>query len=267
MFHRRRNRTGVSLVEMLLAIAVLGIMAMSLSALATIVHTSNDFAQTRGEAIQHARVACERIERALSSAYATADYPGFAAVATTSGGHSYPDLLIVWRPVGAPANAAGPPLMRELVFFTFAPSEPHKLLEITLPNDNRPAPAASNLVQWAIELASLHTRNDAVKVQLSDLLRTGDAGSTGTQMRGVVRFETRLRPSAAEWTEYQNGSRDWDELSWAQSIYGSDTGLRQAWCSYELQFVPRGKTRSGSESAALALPAFGSAAIYYTLTK
>jgi hypothetical protein len=97
-------------------------------------------------------------------------------------------------------------------------------------------------------------------------LRTGDAGSTGTQMRGVIRFETRLRPSAAEWSEYQGGSRNWADMSWAQSIYSADTGLRQAWCSYELQFVPRGKSRSGADSAALALPAFGSAAIYYTLT-
>ncbi len=267
MFHRRRSPRGVSLVEMLLAIAVLGIIALSLSALATTVNTSNDYSQSRGEAIQHARVACERIERAMHSAHATADYPGFAAVATTINGQSYPDLLIVWRPDGAPANVNGPPLMRELVFFTFDPSAPNRLLEITLPHDNHSAPAMTNVTQWAMELASIHTSSSAVKTQLTDLLRTGDAGATGTQMRGVVRFETRLRPSASEWTSYKSNTLAWNDLSWAQSIYGSDTGLRQAWCSFELQLVPRGKTRSGSEAAALALPAFGSAAIYYTLKK
>jgi hypothetical protein len=266
MCRRRRKRAGISLVEMLLAVAVLGIMAVSLSALAATVNSSNDFVQSRGEAIQHARVACERIERALLSAHATAEYPGFASVATTIGSHQYPDLLVVWRPNGAPINPLGPPLMRELVFFTFDPSAPHRLLEITLPDDNRPAPAATNIIQWANELVAIHGNHAAEKVQLTDLLRMGDAGSTGTQMRGAVRFETRLRPSAAEWTEYQNGTRAWNAMNWAQNIYGADTGLRQSWCSFELQLVPRGASRSGTESAALALPAFGSAAIYYTLT-
>jgi prepilin-type N-terminal cleavage/methylation domain-containing protein len=267
MFHHRRKRAGVTLVEMLLALAVLGIMALSLGALASTVHSSNNYSQTRGEAIQHARVACERIERALHAAYATADYPGFAAVATTVGSYSYPDLLIVWRPDGAPANAAGPPLMKELVFFTFDPSAPQRLLEITRPTDSRAAPAPTNLTQWAIEIANLHTSNSSVKVQLTDLLRTGDAGSAGTQMRGAIRFETRLRPSAAEWASFQSGTLNWADLSWAQSVYSADTGLRQAWCSYELQLVPRDKARSGADSAAHALPAFGSGAIYYTLSR
>jgi hypothetical protein len=156
--------------------------------------------------------------------------------------------------------------MRELTIFTFNPSAPNVLLEVTLPNDGRSAPALSSSSSWATEVSNALSSNSAVKVQLSDLLRTGDAGSTGTQMRGVIRFETRLKPSAAEWTSYKAGTTNWANLSWAQSIYGSSTGLRQAWCSYELQFVPRGKTRSGTDSAALALPAFGSTAIYHTLT-
>lgn len=266
MYHHRLKRCGVSLVEMLLAMAVLGIMALALSALATTVHSTSGYVQHRGEAIQHARVACERIDRAIASAHATANYPGAWVIATLIGTTRYPDALVVWRPTGAATNAAGPPLMRELVWFTFDPSAPHKLLEITCPADNRSAPALTSAASWATELAAIHTASDSVKVQLTDLLRTGDAGTSGAQMRGVIRFETRLRPSAAEWSSYQGGSLAWNQLSWAQDIYSADSGLRQTWCRYELQLVPRDQPRSGGDTAALALPALGSAAIYYSLT-
>jgi prepilin-type N-terminal cleavage/methylation domain-containing protein len=260
-------RRGLSLVELLLSLAVVGILAAGVSTLAMGVRATSEYAQGTAEALQHGRVACERIERACSSAKATADYPGFGVLPTAVGSSLFPDTLIVWTPGATPANANGPPLVRELTIFTFDPSKPERLLEITVPGDNRAVPSMTDASGWASLISSIHSSSSAQKVQLTDLLRVGNASSNGSNLRGVIRFETRYLPTTTEWASYKGGSTAWADLSWPLNLYGSQYGVRQAWCRIELQLVPRGLTRQGSDSAANAVPVFGSATLLSTLSK
>jgi hypothetical protein len=186
---------------------------------------------------------------------------------TQVGSYAFPDTLIVWTPAGAPANANGPPLVRELTIFTFDPSHPERLLEITVPGDNRAAPSMTNASAWVGLLTSIHASSSAQRVQLTDLLRTGNSSSNGSNVRGVIRFETRYLPTLTEWASYQSGSTAWADLSWPLNLYGSQYGMRQAWCRMELQLVPRGQTREGTDAAANAIPVFGSATLLSTLSK
>ena len=73
-----------------------------------------------------------------------------------------------------------------------------------------------------------------------------------------------LRPSAAEWSQFEAGTRPWEDISWAQSVHGSRTGLRQTWCRIELQLRP---SHLASDDADLAIPFFGSATAYYEMRK
>ena len=267
MYLRSLDRRALTLVEMLVAMAVLGILAVGLGAMVTTIHQSNDFVRREGEALQHARIAMERIKRTCQSAHATADYPGFWTVATTSGSYSFPDALVVWSPAsGAAANAAGPPLLSELVIFTFDASSPEKLIEISARSASGTAPAINQSVAWLLLVAVAKASSAVEKIELTDLLRVADAGSGGADWRGVIRFETRYHPTEAERTAHLTGSRDWEDLTWPLGNYGSDYGVRQSWCAMELQLVPRGMTRRGSDAEAHTQAYFGSATRNYTLT-
>ena len=112
-------------------------------------------------------------------------------------------------------------------------------MEITDPGDTRTVPAWSDTTNWATQIAAVIASKTATQTVLTDLLRTAVvSGTNNTTPRGMVRFVTRLAPTAAQWTSYQQGQLAWANLSWAQSLYGSTTGLRQVWLRIEMQLVP-----------------------------
>ncbi len=101
---------------------------------------------------------------------------------------------------------------------------------------------------------------------LSELLRTCSTSATGGgSLRGAVRFETRLRPSADDWTSYKAGGTAWMNLPWVQGTYGAQAGLRQVWVRTELQLLPGVAWTESNPAAADAVPYLGSAALYYQL--
>ena len=38
-------------------------------------------------------------------------------------------------------------------------------------------------------------------------------------LRGAVRFEVELSPTAAQWSAYQAGTLAWEELDWVAQVY------------------------------------------------
>lgn len=256
-------RRGLTLVELLIAVGIMGLMAAALGTLAMAVQASSEYSQGHGSAVQHARVALQRIQQACRSAAANADFPGFWVITQRVGGYGFPDTLVVWKPSAAAAGSM--PLFSELVVFCFDPDTPTRLLELTVPDDNRPVPPLNNAAAWASELDSLKSSDSANKVQLTNLMRAADAGAGNQELRGVVRFDVRYRPGLTEWSDYQAGSLAWKDMLWPQNLYGSQFGLRQSWCSIEMQLVPAGKPATGAEAQSLALPFFDSAALYYPL--
>ena len=264
---QRGRRRGLTLAELLITSTVMALIAGGLAALSSTVQISNAHHYGRSLTLQHGRVALQRIQQTLNQAAANEQFPGFVRFAELVGGNSFPDTLVVWSPETAAAAPEGLPLISELVTFCPDPTEPHKLLEIRVPSDNRTVPPLSDTTAWATELAAIKAASDATRVVLTDLLRlavpTDNSGATYSA-RPALRFEVSVRPSEQEWSEYEAGSRNWDDISWVQDIYGSQTGLRQSWCRIELQLRP-GEVDDHSTGAAF--PLFGSAAVYYTLRK
>jgi len=264
-----RLRRGLTFIELMLAAAVMGLIVASLGALAVTVQMGNEFTMGQGTGTQHGRVALERIQRAMNEATASVDLPGFVVFSETVGSYDFPDTLVVWRPDGAPANAEGPPLFSELVIFCPAADDPSKLVEITVPTDNRTTPDPGDTSSWAGELAAIKVSNLAEIVTLTDLLRTSSVTSDAniTQRRGVLRFETEMRPTETEWLLYEDGSTDWEDIAWPQGLYGSTTGVRVSRCNIEFQLMPPGTSSGSVDAEQLALPFFGSAAIHYQLAR
>ena len=95
------------------------------------------------------------------------------------------------------------------------------------------------------------------------MLRTSVVDDVGqSELRGAVRFEVLLRPSDSQWND---DTISWEKLPWVQGIYGSQTGLRQAWVRIELQLMTGEPPAAGAVDRRAVIPCFGSAALYYTM--
>jgi hypothetical protein len=251
-------------METIVAIAVLSVVAVSLGALSSAIQVSSDYTFGHAAATRQATVALQRIKRHVSTATATADFPGFAVFSEEVDGWQFPDTLVIWHPDGQPANPAGPPRFDELIIYCPDPTEPNRLLEITTPQDARSTPPLSDTAAWQNALAAIKSSNTTERVVLIETLQTAEVNASNPR-RGVVRFVQRVLPSQNEWTAYENGSLAWDNIAWVQDIHGSTMGLRQAWCRIELQLVAEEpETGTGSETV---LPYFGSATLYYQLQR
>jgi hypothetical protein len=247
---------------MMLAVAVLSMMTVALGALTQAVRVAADFTEGTSAATQHARVALHRIDAAVTASFANEAFPGAVAFADTIGLYNYPDTLVVWRPAGDPAAPAGLPQFNEIVVFCPNPSAPNELLEITSPADTRQVPPITDLATWSSELATLKTGPTSQKILLTDLVHSASPSGEPAVLRGAVRFAVELSPSAQAWADYQASSITFDEVPWAQTIYGSQSGLRQTRVACELQLM---SSLGGTSSASAAIPFFGSAASYWEL--
>lgn len=263
----RRKRSGLSLVELLVAVSILGLVAAALGTLTTAVHTSNEYAIGQGGAVQHARVAMHRIRSACENATANADYPGFWVLTTQKSTWKFPDILVVWRPSGLAVDPNGAPRYSELVIFAADPNDPTHLVEVTAPDDHRVVPTLSSTSSWATNINAILSADTSKKIMLTDRLRVASHGTASTDERAAIRFEMRYRPTLAEWSAFKAGTKPWADLSWPQNLYGSTAGVRQSWCAIELQVMPLGFECRGTDAAALALTFFDSAALYYQLER
>jgi hypothetical protein len=260
---RQPLRRALTLIEMLTAMSVVSLMTVSLGALAHAVRISSDYTEGTTNATQHARVAFERISRAVGQGLASESFPGAIVFADTVGSWTYPDTLVVWHPTGAAANPTGMPQFNEIVVYCPNPATPNQLLEITSPTDTRVVPAITDLSTWNSELANLKTGLASQKVLITDLVRTATP-TTGTVARGAVRFAVELHPTATDWANFRAGSLAFSSVPWVQTIYGSQTGLRQTWVRGELQLMP-GYNLPSDPSGQVAIAFIGSAALYWNL--
>jgi hypothetical protein len=250
----------------MIAMTIMTIMCGVLGSLAVTVQMQSQHSQAQGEAVQHARVALDRMQRALNEATNSPSFPGFFVVYDTVSGYQLPDTIVVWRPTGTPANPTGLPRWSEVIVFGPDPDAPNRLLEITHPGDTRTVPLLTDLAAWRSEVTALKRSAAATKTELTPLLRTANLSSSGTtNTRAGLRFDTRQRPDDAQWDEYKHGTRNWSDLDWVQGIYGTKTGLRQNWCSIELQLQPDGMVDLDRTDSQTVLTFFGSAAIYQKL--
>lgn len=260
----------MTLVEMLMATGIMGILATTMAAMSIAVDQSASYNYGRSTAAQHARVALQRIDRMVSTATSASGYPGVAVVSAQVGSYLFPDTLVVWQPGAAPANPAGPPLVKEVIFYCTDPSNPSQLVEITAPNDTRTIPMDSATLSsstWQSTIAGITTASTSRKTVLTNLLRTAAVSGSGTNStRGAVRFYCDLHATAAEWSAYQGGTLTWTNIAWPQGLYSASAALRQAWVHTELQLMPVQMAGQQDPSGQLPMIFFGSSALYYQVS-
>jgi Tfp pilus assembly protein PilW len=261
------SRRAMTLVELLLAMAVMLMIVGTLGGLARTIQQGFEYSEGYGAATQHARVVLDRIAQNVSQATASEQFPGCIVVAETVNSYRYPDTLVIWRPTGSPADPTGLPRYCELVIYCPSPANPNQFLEMTAPNDTRTVPAVADLTGWQTAMTALKRSTTTTSTVLTTLLRTASTSSNGgtSTLRGTARFETRLRPSATDWAGYKAGTVTWMNLPWVQGLYGAQAGLRQVWVRMELQITPSADWVETNSAAAQAVPFFGSAALYYNL--
>ena len=258
-YRHRLARLGFSLLELLVAISIMVIVMGSLGAMVKAVNEGALYGETYGTATQHARVAMERIAAGVRGATTSDQFPGMIVIAENIGGWSFPDVLVVWHPEGAPVDPDGLPRVNEWRVYCPTPQSPNELLEITFPNDTRTVPPPSDTASWLAEAAAAKTSSSGVRTVLTDMLRTAQVNTLAASRRGAVRFVVRYRPSEQEMTSYKAGSAAWADLAWPQGIYSGRVGLRQAWLRMEMQLVPGSTSVGAPSSNDTAIPFLGSA--------
>jgi len=255
------------MLELLIAISIMAITMLALGGLSKAVQSSTEYGAGHGEATQHARVILDRIARMVTEASANERFPGVLVVAEETGGFRFPDTLVVWHPEGAPADPEGLPRRNELVVFSVDYANPNRMIEATIPDSSLEAPEADDTSAWRQLVSALRFGTIGERVILTELLRPGwvNTNTAAWLRRGALRFESRLRPSSEEWAAYEAGDLAWDHLAWVQGIYGSRTGLRQAWIRTEMQLLPGENPTDQNDSNQQAIPFYGSATLYYEL--
>lgn len=257
----RKYRRGLSLPELLASVLILGLIAASLGGVASAVRTSNAYCSGHTQAAQHARVSLARLERNISLATANENFPGCRVFTTTVSGSTFPDRLVIWKPLTTAVAPTGLPRVNELLLITFNPSAPNELLEIRDSANTATVPAATATSSWNTLINSLLSSNTATRSVLTTRLRTAQPNS-GHSSRGVVRFLMLAAPTDAQWASYRAGSTDWDDLAWPLDRYGSTTGSRMVALQIELQMDASDGVTSGN-----VVPFFGSATYSYQLSR
>jgi hypothetical protein len=273
MFRRCNEAAGLTLVELLFAMAVMAMVVGTLAGLSRTAESGFEYSEGYGVATQHAQVAIDRITRTIYGATANEQFPGCIVVAETVGSWRYPDTLVVWNTAKASGNASataanpsGLPLYSELVIYCPHPTNPNQLVEITAPWNTATAPAVTDMSSWLSQVAVIKANAQSKIVSLTSLLRSCPiASATGSALRGAVRFETRLRPSQTDWNSFKNNMVNWQDLPWVQGFYGWQTGQRQVWVRMELQLLPQVPNGTSYSTGLIPVPFYGSASSYYQM--
>jgi hypothetical protein len=264
---RRRVRRGLTLAELLVATTIMLLIATAMAMLAMTVHSANDHCRGQLDCAQHARVALERIERAMETAIANEQFPACLVVTEQAGSEELPQTLVVWSPLATTSPGTRLPYVSEIVVFAPDPAQPGTLLEIRSPSDGSTVPAATNMSATLTD--QLKTSQTTDKIALTDRLRTAPVSGSwssslsASQLRGVVRFRRLMAPSVSEWAEYRAGTRTWANVSWPLDSYRATSGTRTVACQTELQLVA-GSMASATNTA---IPFFGSTSISYELPR
>lgn len=257
----KKSRRGLSLPELLASVLILGLIAASLGGVASAVRTSNAYCTGHTQAAQHARVSLARLERNIGLATANESFPGCRVFTTAVSGATFPDALVVWKPLTTAVAPTGLPRVNELLLYTFNPSTPNQLIEIRDATNTTTVPVATATSSWNTLVSNLLASNTATRNVLTTRLRTAKPTAVSSS-RGAVRFLMLAGPPDTQWASYRAGTTAWDDLDWPLDRYGSTTGSRMVALQIEMQMDASDGVVSGN-----VLPFFGSATYSYQLSR
>lgn len=242
-----KEGAGITLVEMLVAIAICGLIIVGIATFVTLAENSFAIGRRSSEAIQIARTCFLQIENTLSKVWANELFPGAIVVPQSVGGDTLPETLVVWcPPAKKPRNPDGLPYLEELVVFGVNDSRPNELRRYRFPNSNLIAPPPSQVTAWQALISTLKTQSPGESEVLTDRLRTFVVNG---RVCGGIRFRVDLAPSENEWNDT---SIAWNKLSWPQNLFSSNRGVRRVSVHTEVQLrkVDSGEVTQQTDSYA-----------------
>ena len=263
---RAPARSGMTLIELMVAASVMSLVAVVLAGIVTALDTARSHVEGLHEATALGRFAVGRIHDAVNR---TGTYrigtnetvPGIAVVANDD----RPEILVLWTGGRETSLAETSPLARlpranELVIVTSDPADPRQLIELVVPTatDNVDFTAST----FATRVRQLIGSTSAEKVTLCDRTRVlrWPATESGAVV-AAVRFEWEASPSSSQIAATTPGTAEWRALPWAGGVSTSNSGLRQIALRIELQVVNYGAP--AADVATPSLPVFGSAVRRY----
>jgi prepilin-type N-terminal cleavage/methylation domain-containing protein len=259
---QRAARRGLSLPELLAAMLILALIAASLGGVASAVRTSNAYCTGHTQAAQHARVTLARLESNIGSVVANENFPGCRVFSSTVSGSTFPDTVVIWKPLTTAVAPTGLPRVNELVLYTYNPSAANELIEIRDTTNTAAAPTAASTSAWTTLVSNLKSSNSATRTVLTTRLHTAQP-AVGVAARGAVRFLMLAAPTDTQWASYRAGTTAWDAIDWPLDRYGSSSGSRMVALQIELQM----DASDGTVAAGNVLPFFGSASYSYQLSR
>jgi len=259
------HRQGLSLTELLVSSAVMGIICLSFGTLAVSVQMANEYAVEKNLVGQHSRAILQRIERHIRTAHANEAFPGVHVISYTDSGYEFPQSIAIWTPTDH-ASASAYPTIGELTLIVSDPDAPNRLLEVSMESTTA-APSLNSTSSWQSLITSLLSSNTAEIIEISDLVRVGKISDSDSQYYSTLRFDVRVSPSDDELTDARAETTEWESLAWSNSIYSSTTGLRQSWVAFEFQLVATDSMEDHGNLRDAAVPYFGSSALYFQVTK
>lgn len=258
----RRLRRGLTLPELLASVLILALIAASLGGVASAVRTSTAYCSGRTQAAQHARVTLARLESNIAGVTANENFPGCRVFSTTVSGYTFPDTLVIWKPLTTAVAPTGLPRVNELLLYTFNPSAVNELIEIRETANTAAVPDAAATSSWNTLISTLLSSNSATRTVLTTRLHTAKPG-VANNARGCVRFLMLAAPTDTQWASYRAGTTAWGALDWPLDRYGSTSGSRMIALQIELQM----DASDGTVAAGNVLPFFGSAQYSYQLSR
>jgi type II secretory pathway pseudopilin PulG len=227
---RNVNSAGVTLVEMLAAIALCGLIIVGIVTFVQLAEDSFAIGRRSSEAIQIARSCFQQIEKTLDQAFANEFFPGAVVIPRSVGGNTLPETLVVWCPsAGQPRNPDGLPYLDELIVFSVNNSRPNELRRYRFSTSGLTAAAPSQVTAWQALIDALKSQSPGESEVLTDRLRTFVING---RVSGAIRFRVELAPSESEWS---NQSITWNALSWPQGLFGPNRGVRRVSVHTEIQ--------------------------------
>ena len=295
------DRRGMTLAELLIAMAIMGLMTVVLAGMSQAVNSA--WAYTKGveSTEQQAAAAFDRIKFMLAhtGTYRLTGQPtrlGLAMVPRTVGSATIPDVLVLWTGgrnggMSALGTQTRLPVASELLAYTWDSTNPSQLLEVAFPSSTNNIDFAAT--DFATTIMSLLASLTADRIPLCGHLRVTSLSATTTtptplttyptggmygpsisttpttttstidvsQSVGCARFDIAWAPTDAELATATVGSTLWYQLNWPLGAVCSRSGMRQATLNLELQIEPDG-VDAGTGSIN-AIPFFDSGSVRY----
>jgi len=273
----QNHRSGLTLVELLMAMAISSILIVALGGIVTA--TQSAWIHSQGIEDSQAQVTAtfDRIKMMVSQAgvYQVSGQPPQVGLAVVTHSWNYvdiPDTLVVWtggRNGGISDNGTLTrlPKMNELLIYTLDPNDPHNLIEVALPESTTEidfnSSSFKNTIRTAIKSKNAESALLCNRFKNSQYILSGSPWGPAT---GILLFEITKTPSDSSLGAVTAGTSSWMNLSWPQGTVSASSGLRQVSVQYEAHIEISERTSLNEVNSTTALPFFGSCSRLYAYT-